>query len=77
MSANQSTGIQLEIDSFGQFTEKERDQTLDVKRFTWRNANGISVEVITYGATITSIKVPDKKGKIEDIVLGYRDMQGG
>ena len=34
------------------------------------NKNGFSVTIISYGATITSIKTPLKNGKIIDVVLG-------
>ncbi|MDU8886337.1 aldose epimerase family protein [Yeosuana sp. MJ-SS3] len=35
----------------------------------------MEVEVITYGGIITSLKVPDKVGQIEDVVLGYDTLQ--
>lgn len=77
MSAcNSSLGVQFEEDHFGLFTDRTTGQSTSVRRFTWRNSNNITVQVITYGATITSIKVPDKSGKIEDIVLGFNDLQG-
>lgn len=33
--------------------------------------NGISCEIITYGAAIRSLKVPDRNGDLVDVVLGY------
>lgn len=36
----------------------------------------ISVEVLTYGATISAIRIPDRHGNISDIVLGFSDLQG-
>ncbi|XP_046671998.1 galactose mutarotase-like isoform X2 [Homalodisca vitripennis] len=47
-----------------------------VRRFTLTNEYRMSVQVITYGATITCIKVPDKRGNVDDVVLGYDDMSG-
>jgi aldose 1-epimerase len=38
---------------------------------TLKNSHGMEVQAITYGAIITSIKVPDKKGTIADVVLGF------
>jgi len=42
-----------------------------IDKYTLINANGMKMEVITYGGIITSLTAPDKKGKYEDIVLGY------
>lgn len=39
--------------------------------FTIENKNGVSIDLSTLGATITAIRVPDKNGKIVDIVQGY------
>lgn len=69
-------GVQFEEDHFGLFTDKTTGQSTSIRRFTWRNSNNISVQLITYGATITSIKLPDKGGKVEDVVLGFDDIQG-
>ncbi len=38
--------------------------------------NYLSVQVINYGATLTSLKVPDGSGTIEDVVLGFDDIDG-
>ena len=40
-----------------------------VDLYTLTNANGLRVKVMTYGATITSVEVPDRNGKIENITL--------
>lgn len=47
-----------------------------VRRFTLTNENRMSVQVINYGATITCVKVPDKRGNVDDVVLGFDDMNG-
>lgn len=47
-----------------------------VRRFTLTNENRMSVQVINYGATITCVKVPDKRGNVDDVVLGFDDMSG-
>lgn len=33
-------------------------------------------KLINYGGTITSIQVPDKNGKVEDIVTGFDNIEG-
>ena len=45
-------------------------------QFTLTNAHGIEVKVITYGAIITSIRTPDRSGKLDDIVLGFDSLAG-
>lgn len=47
-----------------------------VRRFTLTNKNQVAVQVITYGATVTSIKVPDKYQQFDDVVLGFDKLQG-
>jgi aldose 1-epimerase len=44
-----------------------------VEVFTLTNAAGVEVKAITYGGIITSWKVPDRRGQMADIVLGYDD----
>ena len=39
------------------------------------NKNGIQLKVITYGATITSLKIPLKNGAFLDVVLGFDTME--
>ncbi len=47
-----------------------------VHRYTLRNARGAQVQIIDYGAIVTSIKVPDRRGRFADVVLGYDSLPG-
>jgi aldose 1-epimerase len=47
-----------------------------VRLFTITNKGGSSVSVMTYGATIVSVKMPDRDGKLADIVLGFDEFSG-
>lgn len=40
------------------------------------NGQGISARVITYGATLQSLILPDRSGRPDDVVLGYPDLTG-
>ncbi len=42
-----------------------------VSQFTMTNASGASVTIMSLGAAVLSIKVPDRKGQMADVVLGY------
>lgn len=55
---------------FGQTWKGEK-----VEQFTLRNTDGVEVKLITYGATVTSLKLPDRNGKLEDVVLGYDNIE--
>ncbi len=37
------------------------------------NSSGVSVTLLEMGGAIQSILVPDRKGKLADVVLGYDD----
>ncbi|HEU4617348.1 MAG TPA: galactose-1-epimerase, partial [Gammaproteobacteria bacterium] len=39
-------------------------------------AGGISARIISYGATLQSLFLPDKTGHLADVVLGYDDLAG-
>ncbi len=52
------------------------DDGQQVDLYTLTNAKGMQVAITNFGGTIVSIKVPDKKGNIEDVVLGYDDVSG-
>src|SRR5262245_57404540 len=43
----------------------------DAALFTLTNANGLVAKVTSYGATLTELWVPDRDGKLGDVVLGY------
>lgn len=60
-------GITVTERHFGKLIKNGKN----VKLYTIKNKNGASVELSEFGATIVSIKVPDKNGKIIDVTQGY------
>ena len=50
---------------FGKADQKE------VFLFTLTNSNGVKVKITNYGGIITSVLIPDKNGRMGDVVLGY------
>jgi len=52
------------------------NEGIEVDLFTLTNSNGIEVKITNYGGIVTSLKVPDKDGKFEDVVLGYDSLSG-
>ena len=53
-------------DAFGKTAD---GKAVDV--YTLTNSRGSEARIITYGGTVVSLKVPDKSGKLGDVVLGY------
>ena len=47
-----------------------------VKLVTLKNKNGLEMTVTNYGGRVVSLLVPDKTGKMEDVVLGYESIDG-
>ncbi len=47
-----------------------------VELFTLKNKNGLEMTVTNYGGRVVSLLVPDKSGKMEDVVLGYDSLDG-
>src|SRR5277367_2942343 len=47
-----------------------------IEAYTLINSHGASAKVITYGATLTELHVPDKSGKMGDVVLGFDNLEG-
>src|SRR5581483_11128092 len=56
---------------FGNAVEPYTGKSTAVFRYTLTNANGMSVQILTYGGIIQTINVPDKHGKTADVVLGF------
>ena len=48
----------------------------DVDLYTLTNKNGLVMKVTNYGVIITELWVPDKAGKLADIVGGYENVDG-
>ena len=47
-----------------------------VEAVTLTNGAGMSAKIMTLGATLQSLVVPDKAGHKDDVVLGYDDTNG-
>ena len=45
-----------------------------VDLYTLTNANGLVAKVATYGTIITELHVPDRRGELGDIVLGFDNL---
>jgi len=68
----------------GNLDRKKTNEVMNMKRhiygetegkqiyqYTFNNEHGMSVSIINYGGIVTHLLVPDKKGNMADIALGY------
>ena len=71
MEAPEESNAKIEKSAFG----KLEDGT-QVDLYTLTNDKGAEVKIMNYGGVITSLKVPDKEGNVEDVVLGFESLEG-
>ncbi|MDX1543803.1 MAG: galactose-1-epimerase, partial [Christiangramia sp.] len=64
-SKMEEKGFSVKTESFGETSNGEA-----VEKYIISNDEGLEMAVITYGGIITSLKVPNKEGEYEDVVLG-------
>ena len=58
-------------------TKERFGDTLDGKGvdiYTLTNSHGVEARIINYGGIVTSLKVPDRNGKLDDVVLGFDNL---
>ncbi|MDZ7617729.1 MAG: galactose-1-epimerase, partial [Patescibacteria group bacterium] len=56
----------IEKDPFGQTADG-----VAVERYTLRNRRGAVARIVTFGATVTELWMPDRHGNAADVVLGF------
>ena len=71
-ACNQSQSInssEIVKEEFGQLSDGRTAHL-----YTLTNQNGIEAKITNYGGIIVSLKTPDKDGTLENIVLGFADL---
>ncbi|MBA7710959.1 Aldose 1-epimerase [subsurface metagenome] len=58
--------MSIKKESFGQTPDGKQ-----VDLYTLTNTNGLKAKIMTYGGILVSLEVPDRGGKLGDVVLGY------
>lgn len=62
-----------------EITESQFKKTIDgksVSLFTLTNKNGVKALITNYGGRLVSLLVPDKNGKLTDVVAGFSSVDG-
>lgn len=62
---------EVTVEPFGKTADGE-----EVRQFTLKNENGVSAKIITRGATLRSMIVPDQEGELADVLFGFDDVAG-
>ncbi|XP_066584366.1 galactose mutarotase-like [Prorops nasuta] len=60
---------------FGEIRLDDDITPIIIKSYTMINVNNVEITIITWGASIVSIKCPDKYGRSNDVVLGFDDLK--
>jgi aldose 1-epimerase len=60
----------IRTESFGQVDGRQ------VELYTLTNRRGAEAKITNYGATVVSLKVPDREGRFDDVLLGYDTLEG-
>jgi aldose 1-epimerase len=68
--AEEEAGPSTTVEPFG-----EAPDGTDVERWTLTNGD-TTMRVLTYGGVIQTLEVPDAAGEVENVVLGYADLEG-
>src|SRR5207253_6737223 len=56
-------------ESFGKTSD---GQGVDI--YTLTNSHGVEAKIMNYGGIVTSLKVPDRNGRLDDVVLGFDNL---
>jgi aldose 1-epimerase len=67
---SQAPALKIDVKAFGETTDGH-----DVRLYSLGNVHGLKADIMTYGAIVVSLQTPDRKGRMDDIVLGYDNLQ--
>jgi aldose 1-epimerase len=68
------SGLSITKSSFGNLPASMGGTAID--RYTMRNRRGMSVSIITFGGIIQELDVPDRRGHVDNVTLGFKDIAG-
>jgi aldose 1-epimerase len=68
------SGLSVTKSSFGNLPASMGGTAID--KYTLRNARGMSVSIITFGGIIQRLDLPDRRGHVDNVTLGFNDIAG-
>jgi aldose 1-epimerase len=66
-----SKKMQVKKESFGRMAD---GQSVDI--YTLTNSQGAEARITNYGGIVVSLKMPDRSGALDDVVLGFNTLDG-
>jgi aldose 1-epimerase len=66
-----SKKMQVKKESFGRMAD---GQSVDI--YTLTNSHGAEARITNYGGIVVSLKMPDRNGAFDDVVLGFNTLDG-
>lgn len=69
-NVTQKDSVTIEKSEYGTTAKGEK-----IDSYKLKNQKGMEVDIMTYGGIITSLKVPNKAGVSEDVVLGFNNFE--
>jgi aldose 1-epimerase len=70
LKASAKSNHEVKTQSFGEHDGRP------VNLYTLTNSHGLELRAMNYGGIIVSLRVPDRKGQLADIVLGHETFEG-
>jgi aldose 1-epimerase len=68
---SEEMGVRVQSEPYG-----ETKEGIPITRYLLANDHGMTVSIINYGATVTSIELPDRSKKTANVVLGFPSLDG-
>lgn len=70
-ASRSKTAMTVAKTSFGKTTDGA-----EVSLFTCTNRHGLEIQLTDYGAIVVAVKTPDREGRLENITLGFPNLEG-
>ncbi|MBA0884958.1 aldose epimerase family protein [Flavobacterium undicola] len=69
-NVTQKDSVTIEKSAYGTTAKGEK-----IDSYKLKNQKGMEVDIMTYGGIITSLKVPNKAGVFEEVVIGFNNFE--
>ena len=68
-------GLSISKQYFGSTVEPYTGKETPTYRYTLSNANGMRIQLLTFGGITQAINVPGANGQVADVMLGFKTLQ--